>query len=35
MVNENFPTAARQELFAGLKRPELPHRQYGTPRIFA
>jgi hypothetical protein len=24
MVNENFPAAAKSELFAGLGRPELP-----------
>jgi hypothetical protein len=29
MVNENFPTVAKQELFAGLALPELPSQRPG------
>jgi hypothetical protein len=35
MVNENFPAAGKQELFAGLSRPELPEGQPTTSSDFA
>jgi hypothetical protein len=34
MVNENFPTAASQELFAGSALPELPSRRPLRQRDF-